>query len=59
MMNEWTRIPAQVTSEQDRRTLAAMLCDMGLEVRIVKVRLTQKGTPRKFIEYREQDTTNK
>lgn len=52
-MNEWTRIPTPIESETDRRQLAAILTAAGLEVRIVKVKLTEKGTPRKFIEIRE------
>lgn len=48
----WTRIPAEIESEADRRTLCAIIASCGLEVRIVRVRLTQRGTPKKFIEYR-------
>lgn len=50
----WIRIPAPVESEEDRRALAAILTSCGLEVRIVKVRLTQKATPKKYLEYRAQ-----
>ena len=53
-MDEWTRIPVEIASETDRRTLAAILTSAGLEVRIVKVRLTKGGTPKKYIEYRQQ-----
>ena len=52
-MNEWTRIPAQIESDADRRLIAGILTAAGLEVRIVKVKLTEKGTPRKFVEFRE------
>lgn len=52
-MAEWIRIPAAIDSEADRRQLAAILAAAGLEVRIVKVKLTEKGTPRKYIEIRE------
>ena len=51
-MEEWTRIPAEIEQEADRRTLCAILASAGLEVRIVRVRLTARGTPKKFIEYR-------
>ena len=52
-MNEWTRIPAQIESDADRRQLAGILTAAGLEVRIVKVKLTSNGTPRRFVEYKE------
>lgn len=52
MSDDFTRIPAEIESEADRRTLCAILASAGLEVRIVRVRLTQRGTPKKFIEYR-------
>ena len=51
-MDEWTRIPVEIASETDRRTLVAVLASYGLEVRIVKVRLTKGGTIKKFVEYR-------
>lgn len=50
-MNDWIRIPAPVESEEDRRALAAILVSCGLEVRVVKVRLTPKSTPKKYLEY--------
>ena len=53
-MTNWTRIPAEVRSEADRRTLAGMLVEMGLEARIVKVKETPRGTPKRYVEYREQ-----
>ena len=37
-MTEWTRIPMEITNETDRRTMAAILTSVGLEVRIVKVK---------------------
>lgn len=52
MNDDFARIPAEIESEADRRTLCAILASCGLEVRIVRVRLTQRGTPKKFIEYR-------
>lgn len=52
MSDDFARIPAEIESEADRRTLCAILASAGLEVRIVRVRLTQRGTPKKFIEYR-------
>ena len=53
-MDDWTRIPMEITNETDRRTMAAILTSVGLEVRIVKVKLTKGGTPKKYIEYRHQ-----
>ena len=51
-MDDWIRIPMEITNETDRRTLCAILASIGLEVRIVKVKLTKGGTPKKYIEYR-------
>ena len=51
-MTEWTRIPIEITNETDRRTLAAILASVGLEVRIVKVKPTKGSAYRKYIEYR-------
>jgi len=51
-MGEWTRIPVPIDSDADRRNIASILFAWGLEVRPKKVRLTPKGTPRNFIEYR-------
>lgn len=53
-MTDWTRIPVEIASETDRRTMVSILASVGLEVRIVKVRLTKGGTPKKYIEYRQQ-----
>ena len=53
-MTDWTRIPIEISNETDRRTLCAILASVGLEVRIVKVKLTKGGTPKKYIEYRQQ-----
>ena len=49
---EWTRIPAPVDNESDRRTLLGILGSLGLEVRIVKVKETARGTPKKYLEFR-------
>ena len=46
-MDDWTRIPMEITNETDRRTMAAILASVGLEVRVVKV-----SAYRKYIEYR-------
>ena len=51
-MDEWTRIPIEITNETDRRTLCAILASVGLEVRIVKVKPTKGSAYRKYIEYR-------
>ena len=52
-MNEWTRIPVPLDSEQDRRAVAAALAAAGLTVRIVKGKQTPKGPWKKFVEYKE------
>lgn len=51
---EWVRIPAEIKSEDDRRALSSILVANGLAVREVKVRLTERGTPKRHIEYAEQ-----
>ena len=51
-MTEWTRIPIEISNETDRRTMAAILASVGLEVRIVKVKPTKGSAYRKYIEYR-------
>lgn len=53
-MDDWTRIPMEIPNETDRRTLCAILTSVGMEVRVVKVRLTKGGTLKKYIEYRQQ-----
>ena len=52
MEPEWIRIPAHIPSEQDRRTLCAVLVANGLEIRIVRVKTTNRGTPKRYVEYR-------
>lgn len=49
----WRRIPAALDAEQDRRTLVGILAAAGLEVRVVKERVTPRGSPKRFVEYRE------
>ena len=51
-MDEWTRIPIEITNVTDRRTLCAILASVGLGVRIVKVKPTKGSAYRKYIEYR-------
>ena len=51
-MDDWTRIPMEITNETDRRTMAAILASVGLEVRIVKVKPTKGSAYRKYTEYR-------
>ena len=53
-MNDWNRIPMEIANETDRRTMAAILASVGLEVRIVKVKPTKGSAYRKYIEYRQQ-----
>lgn len=52
-MASWKRIPANITDEADRRQLAAILTAYGLEVRIVRLKTTNRGTPKRFVEYRD------
>lgn len=52
MSAAWQRIPAVLT-EADRRTVAGILVVGGLEVREVRVRETPRGTPKRYIEYRD------
>ena len=51
-MTEWTRIPMEITNETDRRTMAAILTSVGLEVRVGNVKPTKGSAYRKYIEYR-------
>ena len=51
-MDDWTRIPMEITNETDRRTMSAILTSVGLEVRIVTVKPTKGSAYRKYIEYR-------
>ena len=51
-MDDWNRIPMEIANETDRRTMAAILTSVGLEVRIVKVKPTKGSAYRKYIEYR-------
>ncbi|MBU5626530.1 hypothetical protein KQI82_06300 [Oscillibacter sp. MSJ-2] len=53
-MNEWTRIPAPMEREEDRRELAAILAAAGLEVRVVREAVRPRAYKR-FVEYREQE----
>jgi hypothetical protein len=53
--SEWSRIPLPIESEDDRRTLCAVLASVGLAVRIVRFRNTPKGVFKKYIEYRDEE----
>lgn len=55
-MDNWTRIPEPVPTEDDRRALCAILASLGLEVRVIKARVgTSKSAPHKrFVEFRQQ-----
>ena len=57
MEAEWNRIPVPIPDERDRRELAAILTACGLEVRVVRLRLTPKSTPKRFLEYRDTGLT--
>ena len=48
----WVRIPVTIAAEQDRRTLCAILAACGLEVRVVRVKTTARGTPVRYVEFR-------
>ena len=50
--DEWVTIPIAVGEEKDRRDLAAILTAIGLEVRILRVRHNNKGTPKRYVQYR-------
>lgn len=50
---KWIRIPVPVPDEADRRQLAGILTACGLEVRIVRIKSTNRGTPKRFVEYRD------
>ena len=53
-MSEWTRIPAHVDSDADRRTLVSILAAYGLEVRVVREKPTKGSAYQRYIEYRQQ-----
>ncbi len=53
-VSQWTRIPAPIEAEADRRSLVAILAASGMDVRIVRVRLTARGSVKRFVEYRPQ-----
>lgn len=52
-MIDWSRIPAPIESETDRRQLVAILASAGLEVRIVKLRESPKAAAKRYIECRK------
>lgn len=49
----WVRIPVNITDEGDRRTMVGLLTSYGLEVRIVRIKWTERGTPCRYIEFRD------
>lgn len=49
----WVRITVPIEKEEDRRELCAILTAYGLEVRIVRIKPTNRGTPKRYIEYRD------
>lgn len=53
-MNEWTRIPAPIDSDTDRRMVVGILTAAGLETRIVKEKQTKNGSYKRYVEYRQQ-----
>jgi len=54
MSEEWTRIPAPIESDTDRRMIVVILTAAGLEVRIVREKLTKNGSYKRYVEYRQQ-----
>lgn len=52
-MSAWKRIPTEIDNESDRRTLAGILTAAGLEVRVVRIKETNRGTPKRYVEYRD------
>ena len=56
ILNNWTRIPAPIESEADRKTICGLLAAAGLTVRIVKARSGKAASSplKKYIEYREE-----
>ena len=58
MQMEWVRIPVPIADEKDRRELCAILSSSGLEVRIVRIRATKSGTPKRYVEYRDTGCAN-
>lgn len=56
-MASWKRIPV-VLSEQDRRTVSGIFVTGGLEVREVRIRETPRGTPKRYLEYRDTGLTD-
>ncbi|MBQ9460125.1 MAG: hypothetical protein IJU66_09370 [Oscillospiraceae bacterium] len=52
-MAVWKRIPVDIDIDADRRTLAGILTAHGLEVRVVKIKETNRGTPKRYLEYRD------
>lgn len=53
MEPNWVRIPVNITSEDDRRALVGTLTSYGLEVRIVRIKWTERGTPCRYVEFRD------
>ena len=49
-MDDWTRIPAPIEKEDDRRALCAILAANGLTVRIV-VEKNTSGYRKWYVEY--------
>lgn len=50
---EWVRIPVNITNEDDRRAITGVLAAYGLEVRIVRIKWTNRGTPCRYVEFRD------
>lgn len=52
-VKKWNRIPLPINEDRDRRDLVGILTAAGLEVRIVKIKPTNRGTPQRYVEYRD------
>ena len=49
----WVRIPVAIEREEDRRELCAILTACGLDVRVARIKTTNRGTPKRYVEYQD------
>lgn len=54
---EWSRLPFEITNDQDRRTLCGILSAYGAEVRVARDKLSTKVYHR-FVEYKRQEVAH-
>ena len=55
-MDNWIRIPIDISGENDRRTVLSILSDYGLEVRTKREKV--KTRYQRYVEYREQGSND-